>query len=308
VEAYSVETGELLWTFPLRSYVPQNLVASNGVVFVPETTVSALDGRTGKRIWEFTPDANASLGRAATDGRALYFGTAGHRLYALRTSDGRELWSRDIGPEWKDPAVIRGVTIWKDKGYATVEQWTTPNGRSVAGWLIAFRAVDGKILWRYRTEEGAQRRGLSSSPAVTEKFVVCADYLSNAVVAVQRKNGREAWRLQADSGFVGFPEAPVIQGRTVFVGSGDTHVYALELKSGHVLWRAKLAAASGAYALCGNNLLVNYGGLAVLTLDSGEVNQTLLSNPSEFVSSGLAVMGHRAYIAGPNAIYAFACR
>ena len=308
VEAYSAATGELLWTVPLSTYVPQDLVASAGMVFVPEKTVFALDARTGKRKWEFSPDANASLGRAATDGKRLYFGTASHRLYALRVSDGRELWATNLGPEWQDPAVIRGVTIWKDKGYATVEQWTAPNGHSVSGWLIAFRASDGKILWRYRTGQGAQRQGLSSSPTVTEDLVVSADYLSNAVVAVRRNNGHEAWRFQGDSGFVGFPEAPIVYDQTVFMGSGDTHVYALELKSGHLLWRTKLPAASGSYALCGNNLLVNYGALAVLKLDSGMINQTLLKDPGELVTSDLAVTGHEAYVAGPNAVYAFACR
>src|SRR5262249_7072684 len=111
VEAYSLEKGELLWRSPLRQYVPRGLLAVNGMVIVPEGVVSALDGRTGREVWEFTPDANTSLGRAAADGQALYFGTASHRLYALRLKDGEKLWETDLGPEWKEQAVVRGVAV-----------------------------------------------------------------------------------------------------------------------------------------------------------------------------------------------------
>lgn len=308
VEAYSIEKGRLLWQVPLRSYVPRNLVARNGMVFVPEATVSALDGETGRKVWEFTPDANASLGRAATDGRTLYFGTSNHRLYALSLSDGRQLWAVDLGTEWKHPAVVRGVAVSNDKVYATVEQWRSPNGHVATGWLIALRAADGKILWRYHTGEGAQRRGLSSSPVVTPKSVVSADYLSNAIVAVDRRNGHELWRFQGEPGFVGFPEAPVVDGHTVFAGSGDTYAYALDLNTGHLLWRTKLRGASESYAMCGQRFLVNEQGLVALDRQTGRIQEMLVHSETEFPTSGFAILDNQAFVAGPKAIYAFVCR
>jgi outer membrane protein assembly factor BamB len=282
-------------------------VASNGMVFVPEATVSALDEKTGHKIWEFTPEANASLGRATVDGPTLYFGTANHHLYAVRASDGQELWMRDLGPDWKNPAVVRGIAVRKDKIYVTVEQWRSPNGRTASGWLIALKASNGKVLWRYHTGEGDQRRGLSSSPAVTDKLVVCADYLSNAIIAVDRRKGQELWRFQGEIGFVGFPEAPLIEDGEVFIGSGDTYVYALDLSTGHRIWRTKLSGAVEAYALCGKSLLVNEQGFVTLDRRTGSVEETLYTTEAEFPSSGFAIVGKQAMVAGPKAVYAFVC-
>ena len=269
VEAYSLDTGKALWQSPLRSYAPRSLVAARGLVFVAEATVSALDAGSGRKLWEFTPDANASLGRAATDGRALYVGTAGHRLYALRASDGKQLWATDLGPDWTCPAVVRGVTVQEDRVYATVEQWRDPKGRTSTGWLIALETGNGRVIWRYGIGEGAQRKGLSSSPLVTPHLVVAADFLSNAIVGVDRRSGREVWRFHGEPGFAGFPEAPVLLGKVVYAGSGDSYVYALDAATGHLRWRTKRPSSVDGYALCGRGLLVNDQQLTMLEPPTG---------------------------------------
>jgi outer membrane protein assembly factor BamB len=308
IEALALDTGKLLWQSPIRNFVARNVVSSKGMVFVAETTVSALDGETGRRLWEFTPDANTSLGRTATDGHALYFGTSTHQLYALRNSDGHQLWVIDLGLGWQWPAVVRGVATWKGKVYVTLEEWRSPNGHTTSGWLIAVEARNGKILWRYKTGEGSERKGLSSSPVVTSNLVIAADYLSNAIVAVNRKNGREAWRFEGIPGYVGFPEAPLVIDNIVYAASGDTFVYALELNGGRLLWRAKTPSAAGAYALCGTSLLVNNQGLTVLDRQTGRITQTLLHDELDFTTSGFTIIGNRAFVLGPKAVYAFQCR
>jgi outer membrane protein assembly factor BamB len=306
VEAYSRDTGKALWQSPLRGYAPRSLVAAGGLVFVAEATVSALDAGSGRRRWEFTPDANASLGRAATDGRALYVGTAGHRLYALRAGDGKQLWATDLGPDWTHPAVVRGVSVQDDRVYATVEQWRDPKGRTSSGWLIALEAATGRVRWRYGTGEGERRTGLSSSPLVTPRLVVAADFLSNAIVAVDRRSGREVWKFHGEPGYAGFPEAPVLLGSVVYAGSGDSHVYALDAATGRLLWRAKRPASVDGYALCGRGLLVDDQQLALFEPPTGRVVQTALDRDGAAPASLLAAAGD-AYVVGAKAIYSFHC-
>jgi outer membrane protein assembly factor BamB len=308
IHAYSLETGKLLWELPFRSYAPRSLIADRNAVFVTEATVSALDGQTGRRLWEFTPDANTSLGRPALQGGILYFGTTSHRLYALRASDGRQLWVTDLGPAWKCPGVVRGIAVYGGRVYAALEQWRSDNGHISSGWLIALDAKTGKVRWRYETGAGPQRRGMSSSPLVTSGLVLAGDYLSNAVVAVNVHNGHEAWRFEGEPGFVGFPESPQVARGVVYAASGDTYVYALSLASGHLLWRTRMPAANEAQALCGKSLLVNHQGLAALAPDTGRITQTILHSEEEFPTSGFAVQGSRAFIVGPRAVYALACR
>jgi outer membrane protein assembly factor BamB len=308
IHAYSLETGKLLWEQPLRSYAPRSLVTGGNAVFVTEATVSALDGETGRRLWEFTPDANTSLGRPALQGGILYFGTSSHRLYALRASDGRQRWSTDLGPEWRYPAVVRGIAVHGEKVYVAVEQWRSDNGHICSGWLVALDAKTGKVRWRYETGSGTQRRGMSSSPVVVSGMVLAGDYLSNAIVAVNARTGREIWRFEGEPGFVGFPESPLAVRGLVYAASGDTYVYALSLANGRMLWRTRMTAANEAQALCGESLLVNHQGLAALAPETGRITQTILQSEEEFPTSGFAVEGNRAFIAGPKAVFALACR
>jgi len=307
IRAFAQDTGKALWHSELGQYSPRRVIAARGRVLVVEATVYAIDEKTGKKEWEFHPDANASLGRAAVQGNCLYFGTSSHRLYAVRVSDGKQLWQTDLGLEWQYPAVVRGVAPDGKVLYATLEQWRTANGTKASGWLIALDAKTGKTLWRFSSGSDDQRRGFSSSPIVVSGLVLAADYLSNAIEAVDRKTGREVWRFEGERGFVGFPEAPVVVGAKVYAGSGDTYVYSLDLLTGRQIWRRKEPASVEGYALCGRDLLVSYHGLVALDLRTGNVGQTLLEGRSEFVTSDFASFKNHSFVAGPSGMYAFVC-
>jgi len=307
IHAYSIADGRTLWQVAVRKYLPRSLVAKGEVVFVAESTVYALDGKNGHRLWEFTPDANASLGRAAVHDDTIFFGTSSHRVYALRAFDGRKRWVVDVGKEWQYPATVRGVAVSEGKVYATVEQWRTENGLKASGWMVALDARSGRVLWRSQTGSGDQRRGLSSSPVIASNLVLAGDYISNSVVAVSRNTGNEVWRFAGESGFVGFAESPIVKDDLVYAASGDRFVYALDLTTGRQLWRTQMPGANESYALCGDSLLVKYQGLAALDPHSGRIKQTLFGYDAEGPTSALAVSGSQVFALGPNAVYGFSC-
>lgn len=307
IQAYAQDSGRALWHSAQVEYNPHKAVTAEGRVLVVEATVSALDEETGEKKWEFRPDANASLGRATTQGNRLFFGTSSHRLYALRVSDGKRLWETDLGREWEYPAVVRGLAADARVLYAAVEQWRAANGKKSSGWIIALDAKTGRTLWRYSTGSGEQRRGFSSSPVIASELVLAGDYLSNAIEAIDRRTGRQVWRFEGEPGFVGFPEAPVVAGANVYAGSGDTYMYAIDLLTGHRIWRTKMPASIESYALCGTALLVNYHGLATLNPQTGHFDQPLLPSINEFVTSDFATIENHSFIAGPKGVYAFAC-
>lgn len=306
--ALSRKHGKIEWQVPVRRYLPQSLLYKHGALFVVEERIVALREKDGHKLWEFSPDANASLGRAAIHGNTLCFGTESHHLYALDIRTGRQLWMADVGPEWKWPATVRGVAIDHRVVYAGVEQWRSENGSTSSGWLIALNARTGKILWRYHTGDGAQRRGISSSPTLTRNLVLAGDYLSNAIVAINRDTGQEVWRFEGKHSFVGFPEAPLVASSVVYAASGDRYVYALDLQAGRPLWRIPMPGSNRAYAMCGKSLLVNYQGLSALDPKTGKVLQTLLQRDDEFPTSDFAVAGRSVFFADATAIYSFTCR
>ena len=54
--------------------------------------------------------------------------------------------------------------------------------------------------------------------------MLVSDASSNAVVAIDRFTGQEAWRFRGLPGYVGFQEAPLVRGGRVYAASGDTQL------------------------------------------------------------------------------------
>lgn len=307
VQAFRASDGERLWRGPLDTYAPENLVSDGERVYAAEAVVTAYEAATGRVVWQRRPDANASLGRAALHEGVLYFGTSSHRVHALDAATGAPRWTTDVGPEWEHMAVVRGVAVSGDTVYAAVEQWRAANGYVASGWIVALDRSTGAVLWRYRSGSGDDRDVFGSSPAVAGRLVLVSDVSSNAVVAVDRFTGQEAWRFRGLPGYVGFQEAPLVRGERVYAASGDTRAYALELATGRLVWSRALPAANEAYALCGNRLFVNYGGVAALDVESGRIAWSGYDGDEEFAISGFAVGNGRVFVLGNAAAYAFRC-
>jgi outer membrane protein assembly factor BamB len=91
---------------------------------------------SGKRLWRVKLGASQFL---TSSSPAVAYGTVfyvapGGRIYALRASDGKRLWSRDIPPSASSPAVAGGVVYF---------------GAGIT--VYALDARSGKTLWRART-------------------------------------------------------------------------------------------------------------------------------------------------------------
>jgi outer membrane protein assembly factor BamB len=307
VSAYAARDGSLLWRAPVDTYSPRNVVTDGDRVYAAEVVAHAFDARTGAPVWRFRPAENASLGRSLVDGGVFYFGTTGPRVYALDARTGNRFWDTELGRDWEFGSVVRGLAASGDTLYAAVEQWRARNGYIASGWLFAMDRRTGEILWSYVSGTGTDRHGFGSSPRVAGRLLLASDPFSNAAVAVDRFTGEEVWRLRGRRGYVGFHEAPLVRGDTVYAASGDTYVYAADLATGAVLWETALPGAATAYQLCGERLLVNYLGLAVLDARSGALLRTAYEGADEFMVTEFARDARHVYVLGNRRIYAFRC-
>ncbi|HEX5725784.1 MAG TPA: PQQ-binding-like beta-propeller repeat protein, partial [Longimicrobiaceae bacterium] len=307
VSAYDARDGRLLWRKPLAAYAPRNLVHRDGRVYAAESVVFAFDAETGRELWRFAPDSSADYAHAAADDRALYVGTRDHRVTALRTGDGAVLWSTDLGPEWPLAGLVGGIAVSGDTVYATAERHHSANGFLSSGYLVALDRGTGRVLWTYRNGDGTDPRALTSAPTVAGRLVLASDRKGNTVVAVDRFTGREAWRLEGARGFIGFTMPPAVAEGTAYASSGDRHVYAVRLEDGALAWKTETPAANDYFALCGERVLANYQGVAVIDRRTGRRLQQLLDDDSDFVSSPFAVAGGRAFVLGNRAMYALDC-
>jgi outer membrane protein assembly factor BamB len=312
ITAYRAADGAHLYTTNrFAYYTPLHVVISRGRTFAAESVAHAYDAGTGRELWHFTPVTHAALGAVAADDGAFYFGTGttARRVYALDQETGRELWSTELGPEWEFRGWVKGIAVSGDTVYAGVEQFRAHNGYIASGWLVALDRATGRILWRYSTGTGDDLRNVQSKPVIAGRLLLASDRKGNAAFAVDRFTGQEVWRRQFELPYIGPLDAPIVVGDVVYVGSGDLHVYALELATGSVRWRTLLGGAVEFMAVCANEVFAEYAvGLAVLDRHTGRIRWRGYDGDSdERLTSGLATHGDRVYALGNKYAYAFRC-
>jgi alcohol dehydrogenase (cytochrome c) len=133
-------------------------VVVDGIMYLtePPSTVTALDARTGRRIWRWdanVPDETLNIGfprvnrGVAVLDETLYVGTLDARLVALDAESGVERWSTVVADNSVGfamtgaPLAIDGKVI---VGVAGAEA-------GIRGFIDAYDAATGALLWRRHT-------------------------------------------------------------------------------------------------------------------------------------------------------------
>lgn len=130
--------------------------------------VYALDARTGEQLWHFDPGVDRSWGvNACCDvvnrGVALwkgsvYVGTIDGRLIAIDAATGEQRWSVSTVEPGKPYSITGAPRVAKDKVFIG-------NGGAefgVRGYVSAYNASSGDLLWRFHTVPGDPARGFEN--------------------------------------------------------------------------------------------------------------------------------------------------
>lgn len=156
-----------VWTFP-AGQVPPNLslregleaapLVIDGTLYLvgPQNNVYAIEASTGKTIWQYVhewshPVAQISpkgaRGLAFGDGR-IYMGTQDDRVVALDIKTGNVIWNVEADDASKCFCSITSPPLFvKGKVITGVAGGDGP----MRGYLQAFDAESGKLLWRFDT-------------------------------------------------------------------------------------------------------------------------------------------------------------
>ena len=172
-------------------------------------------------------------------GNTLYVGSTDHMLYALDRDSGTLKWKFKT-----DGRVASSAAVAKGVAYFG----------SYDGNFYAVNTADGKLKWKFQTggEHRFAARHLHGSLPVAETMPDPFDvYLSSPVVAdgsVYFGSGDgNVYALDATTGTQKWKFAtgnvvhasPAIADGTVFIGSWDTNFYALDAATGREKWRFK---------------------------------------------------------------------
>ena len=196
------------------------LAYDNGIVYVGtyDNNLYAIDAANGEFMWKYATDGGIATKPAVFEGN-VYVGSEDNRLHAIAARSGKLLWTYYTeGPIRSSPRIAEGhIFFGSDDGYLHVVNLTT-NRRA------------------WRAEIGSPVR---SSPFIDNDLVyfgaeggemICTDF-----------PGEIKWRFQAKRAITASPT--VVQG-VVYVTSIDGFCYALDAKSGWVIWRFRMDKGS----------------------------------------------------------------
>ena len=223
---------------------------------------------TADRRTEVTPQEFAS---PAVWADTLYVGSARGWFYALRTTDGRVRWRKQLGSVASAPLVDRGTLyVGTNDGFLVavdsqtgVEKWRYqsrgPIGQTPAATrdlvvfsneadqVIAIEATTGKFKWQYKGETPEEYTLRGHAGVTVDGELIYTGFSNGSLVALRRDTGTLAWStsLKGDADrFMDVDATPVVMEGNVYASSSSGGVYAVDKTTGLVKWRLPFWDAS----------------------------------------------------------------
>ena len=189
--------------------------------------LSPIDGHVE---WTFKTYGRPYAGAAIEAGIA-YVPAGDGVLYALRVATGEKVWEYKAAEE-----LVTTPTLAGDKVLVSSQSET----------VFAVEKDSGKWAWQYRrdTPSGFTIRG-ASQPVVAEGLVFVG-FADGSLVALTLQDGVSRWErkltFSGGSQFLDVDTAPVVDGKGhVYAASYKDGVYALDAKTGDILWNSTRA-------------------------------------------------------------------
>jgi outer membrane protein assembly factor BamB len=155
------------------------------------------------------------------EGGVVYIGSINGSVYALNAVTGEELWSfQTENPIYASPTVVGNIVYIN-----------TDNGT-----VYALRTTDGTEIWQAYIGSGSDHA--DDSPAVAYGIVYVGT--RNGYYAFNATTGQQIWFFTSPysprqlTGYV--YSSPAVTGDTVYFGSYDSYVFALNAFNGSLIW------------------------------------------------------------------------
>jgi len=256
VYAVNTNDGSLKWKFKTGGIIHSSPVLQDGVLFIGswDNFFYAIDVKTGQEKWKFkTGEEQAMSGimtTATVRNGVVYFGARDAHVYALHTDDGKILWSYDAEKSWiLGSAIIKNDILYvgTSDSYLLLGLDTRTGTEKfrfkTCGYVFGSPAIAGNTLFigdftgkMYALDLASPGRYSEFSTASRKQFA--AGVLKNDVLDfAYASKGADLYyydankRVMDDFYSLGpFVSSPAIKDNTLYVGSADGYLYALELK------------------------------------------------------------------------------
>lgn len=206
-------------------------VVAESLVIVPgkdwdnlfENSICAFHACTGDFVWCF--ETRAALNHSLVIDQNRVFGQdVQGRIYALDLPSGELLWQQSLTTDPTEFWLYASPALAHDRLFA-----------GNAAGIMALHPTDGAVLWKKKL--GPHWISSCSSPSLESgRLVLGAMWNPQSVSALDALTGERLWdfRIRGTHG------APLIFEETVYVGTADGELIAIELENGHEKWRSIL--------------------------------------------------------------------
>lgn len=252
VTALDPGTGHVCWECPLGMPVEGGVAVGDDVVYAGlglrgvragKGALAAVDLATGDVFWHVPVDG-AVLSTPVLDERRVYVTAGDGQLHAFDAVSGARVFAVQVAKRAVQMPADPVLVTSRGDSTLLVASYAAPFGRE-PGVVAAFNRY-GETLWR-RSIDG-NVRGMA---AVGRKRVYVAAFAERPsrglLLALDKGNGEPLWdepfivsAPPGTSGGASFRDVPLAHGDTIYVGSHDHHLYAVDVATGARRWEHKI--------------------------------------------------------------------
>ena len=226
----NAQNGNLLWTVKAAAPVLGAVTIDNGIAYIgaSDHTFRAVNIHTGDVKWNFTGVKGYIETKPLVTDNKVIFGAWDNTLYALDKADGKELWKWTGGLTRMhfSPAAVWPVAS-DGKVFITDPQRA----------MTAIDLKTGNTVWRTFQSMVRETIGLSE-----DGERIYSKTMNDSIVCYSAK-GDQPHELWASNVGFGYEHAPSMQVEKEGIAFGSTKeglIFALEAKTGKVLWKHKI--------------------------------------------------------------------
>ena len=229
LHAQDAQTGKCLWVFELEDAKVTSSAGANSetvVVVTSDAQTIALDKTNGTELWRGKVSSESLVAPQIADGIVIVYCVDG-KVFGLNATDGSERWRYNSR-----------VPVISLHGNATP---AVADGRVFLGLsegeLVALDLWSGEERWKMPLGVARGRSELDrmvdvdATPVVEDGVVYSAAYQGN-VVALKLRTGRMIWSNELSTA-----QDIAVGDKHVYVVDEESILYALDKKTGHVLWK-----------------------------------------------------------------------
>ncbi len=221
--------GKLLWKHSARRPVLGAVTIADGVAYIgaSDSTLRAIDVKTGQLVWAYRGVRGYIVSKPLVTHDKVIFGAWDNTLYALARGTGKELWKWTGGLTRMH---FSPASVWPQAADGRV--FIVDPQRA----MTAINLENGETLWRTFQSKVRESMGLSADG----KRVYAKTMEDSLVCYAAADSPHELWACNVGFGYEHGPCMPQEKDGVVFCSTKDGLIFAVEGKTGQLLWRHKV--------------------------------------------------------------------